>query len=352
MLDRRKFIKNSVVLSGLTLMPFSANFAQQKMSPQTKPIPNILPNRLKRGDLIGLVTPGGNISKEELHQTVKVLEGLGFMTYYEDSVLATDGYFAGTDQERADELMHMFSNTEVDAILCVRGGYGAIRILELLDYELIQQNPKIFIGYSDITALLISIYERTGLITFHGPVGVSTFNEFTVKSFEKVLINPKNRYKYPYKRESESEDNPENDIYTINDGITEGKLIGGNLSVIVSMIGSAYEPNFEDKIVYIEEIGEKVYRVDKMLFHLLYATNLKKAAGIVLGIFSECGADRKGLGFTLQQAIGNVLKPIDIPVSYGLSFGHVNNKITIPNGITAKFNATKNSLKLLGRAVK
>ena len=352
MLNRRKFIKSSVALSGLSLMPFSANYAQQKLSsPQTESKSIILPNRLKKGDLIGLVTPGGNISKEELLQTVETLEGFGFRTYYKDSVLSRYGYFAGKDIERAHELMHMFANPDVDAILCVRGGYGAIRILDILDYELIQQNPKILIGYSDITALLISIYERTGLVTFHGPVGVSSFNEFTVESFEKVLINPKNKYKYPYEREPETEGNPENNIYSINDGITEGELIGGNLSVIVSMIGSAYEPDFEDKIVYLEEIGEKPYRVDKMLFHLLYATNLKKAAGIVLGIFYECNKDKKEAGFTLKQAIGDLLKPTGIPVSYGLSFGHVNNKITIPNGIRAMFNATKNSLKLLEKAV-
>lgn len=352
MLNRRKFIKSSAALSGLSLMPFSANFAQQELSPQTESKPRILPKRLKKGDLIGLATPGGYISNEELQQAVETLERLGFRAYYEDSVLSTYGYFAGTDQERSDELMHMFTNPDVDAILCVRGGYGAIRILDLLDFDLIRQNPKVIIGYSDITALLTSIYERTGLITFHGPVGVSTFNEFTVKSFEKVLVDPKNRYKYPYERDTETEDNPEYDVYTITDGIAEGELIGGNLSVIDSMIGSAYEPDFEDKIVYLEEIGEKTYRIDKMLFHLLYATNLKNAAGIVIGIFNECNENKTESVLTLKQAIGDLLKPIGIPVSYGLPFGHVNNKITIPNGIMAKFNASKNSLKLLEKAVK
>ena len=352
MLNRRKFIKNSVALSGLSLMPFSASFARQELSTQTESIPRVLPNRLKKGDLIGLATPGGYISKEELHQAVETLKGLGFRTYYNDSVLSKYGYFGGRDPERAAELMHMFSNPDVDAILCVRGGYGAIRILDLLDYDLIQQNPKILIGYSDITALLISIYERTGLVTFHGPVGVSTFNEFTVKSFEKVLMYPKNKYKYPYEREPKTEDNPEYDIYTITGGIAEGKLIGGNLSVIDSMIGSAYEPDFEDKIVYLEEIGEKTYRIDKMLFHLLYATNLKKAAGIVIGIFSESNENKKEPGLTLKQAIGDLLMPLKIPASYGLPFGHINNKITIPSGIRAKLNASKNSLRLLEKAVK
>ncbi|RLD75964.1 MAG: LD-carboxypeptidase, partial [Bacteroidetes bacterium] len=296
MINRRKFIKSSAVLSGLSLVPFSATIARQFVSPMIEPMPRILPKRLREGDLIGLVTPGGYINEEELQDAIKNLEAFGFRTYYQDSVLSTYGYFAGTDKERADELMQMFTNPDVDAIHCVRGGYGAIRILDLLDFEQIGQNPKAIIGYSDITALLTSIYERTGLVTFHGPVGVSTFNEFTSKSFEKVLINPRNKYKYPYEREAGTEENSEYDIYTITGGEAEGELIGGNLSVIDSMIGSAYEPDFENRIVYFEEIGEQVYRIDKMLFHLLYATNLKKAAGIAMGIFSECGDNKKEPG--------------------------------------------------------
>ena len=351
MLNRRKFLKSSAALSALSLAPFSANFARQKLSPQTGLKPRILPDRLREGDLIGLVTPGGKITEEDLQDAIKNLEGFGFRTYYNDSVLSTYGYFAGTDQERADELMHMFTNPDVDAIHCVRGGYGAIRILDLLDFERIRQNPKALLGYSDITALLTSIYELTGLITFHGPVGVSTFNDFTVKSFEDVLINPKNKYKYPYEREPGTEDNPEYDIYTITGGKAEGELTGGNLSVLDSMIGSAYEPDFEGKIVYLEETGEKTYRIDKMLFHLLYATNLKKAAGIVMGIFNEGGESPEEQGLTLKQAIEDLIKPLGISASYGLPFGHINNKITIPTGIRARLNADKNTLKLLEKAV-
>ena len=245
----------------------------------------------------------------------------------------------------------MFTNENVDAILCVRGGYGSIRILDLLDYDQIQQNPKVFIGYSDITALLTTVYERTGLVTFHGPLGISSFNEFTHNCFDKVLMNPQKHYKLPYQREANTEDNPEYDIYTINKGKAEGNLIGGNISVLDSMIGSAYEPDFENKIVYLEEIDEQTYRVDKMLFHLLYATNLKKAAGIVLGVFDNCNQNNEEPKLTLKQAIFDLLKPLEIPVSYGLSFGHIKTIITIPNGIKARMNADKNILKLLEKAV-
>ncbi|MCK5822133.1 MAG: LD-carboxypeptidase [Bacteroidales bacterium] len=351
MIDRRKFIKGSAALTALSLSPFSTVIAQQSVSPEIETNPKIFPKRLKKGNVIGLVTPGGTISKEQLDKTIEKLEGFGFRTYHTDSVLSEYGYFAGTDNERADELMHMFTNRKVDAILCVRGGYGSIRILDLLDYDQIQQNPKMLIGYSDITALLTTIYQRTGLITFHGPLGISSFNEFTYECFNRVLINPKNHYKYSYEREADTKDNPEYDIYTINKGKAEGELIGGNISVLDSMIGSAYEPDFENKIVYLEEIGEQTYRVDKMLFHLLYATNLKKAAGIVMGVFDDCNLNTEKPSLSLKQAIVDLLMPLGIPISYGLSFGHIDTMITIPNGIKARMNGDKNTLKLLEKAV-
>lgn len=310
----------------------------------------IFPARLKEGDLIGLVTPGSPISKEQLEETVEKLEKLGFRTFYQDSVLSEYGYFAGSDQERADELMGMFTNEDIDGILCVRGGYGSIRILDLLNFEQIKHNPKILIGYSDITALLSSIYEQTGLITFHGPFGVSEFNDFTLKTLKKIIMSPTDNYKYPYKREDDTEDKPEYDLYTINGGKAEGELIGGNISVLDSMIGSRFEVNFENKIVYLEDTEEKTYRVDKMLVHLLQATNLKKAAGIVMGVFYECNINDEPR-LSLKEAIGDLLKPLGIPVSYGLSFGHIDIKITIPNGIMARMNADRNTLELLEKAV-
>lgn len=349
MQNRRKFIKNTSAITALSLLPFSDLFANQPG--ETKlPKERIFPSRLKEGDVIGLVTPGGPITKEQLDETVQKLEGLGFKAYYEDSVLSEYGYFAGRDAERAAELMGMFTNPNVNGIICVRGGYGSIRILDLLDYELIQQNPKVFMGYSDITALLSAIYEQSGLITFHGPLGISPFNEFTLKSFKRLVMNPRKQYKYPYQREENTGENPEFDVYTINSGKAEGDLIGGNISVFDSMIGSKYEPDFENKIIYLEEIGEKTYRVDKMLFHLLYATNLKKAAGIVMGVFSECNINDEP-SLSLKQAIDDLFKPLGIPVFYGFSFGHIDTILTIPNGIQARMNADKHSLKLLEKAV-
>jgi len=347
MTDRRSFLRKSGALAAMTLASASGLKAGDFPGTQAE---RILPRRLKKGDLIGLVTPGSSVTQEQLTDCITTLEEMGFRTTYDDSVLSEYGYFAGRDRERADELMGMFSREDVDAIWCVRGGYGSIRILELLDYNQIREHPKVFIGYSDITALLTSIYQETGLVTFHGPVGTSDFNRFSLKSMKKVLLEPDPAYKYPYKREKGSRDNPEFDRYTLSGGSAEGLLIGGNISVLDSMIGTRFEPDFENKIVYLEDIGEKTYRVDKMVFHLLSGTNLNKAAGIVMGVFGECNINEEPR-LSLKEALDDLLKPLGIPVSYGLSFGHIKRMLTIPTGIRAAMDADKNRFRLLEAAV-
>lgn len=344
MLNRKKFIQSIAGITALSLFPASNVFSQENNVNQEKPV-KIFPPSLKEGDLIGLVTPSGVITEEQLNETISKVEALGFKTHYLPSVLSQYGYFAGTDQERADELMHMFADEKIKGVLCVRGGYGGIRMLDLLDYSVIKANPKVLIGYSDITAFLNAIYERTGLVTFHGPVGISTFNEFAIESLENTIIEPKNKYKLPYKREEETEENPEYDLYTITEGKAEGELIGGNLSVLASLAGSNFEVDFKGKIVFLEDVDEKVYTIDRMLTQLLHSTNLKEAAGIVLGVFDNCNVNDEPT-FTLKELLVQILKPLNIPTSYGLSFGHIATKNTFPVGIYCKFNATKNTLKL------
>jgi muramoyltetrapeptide carboxypeptidase len=348
MVDRRSFIKRSAAFA--LLSAGSRAGLKAFMPGRDEPKPRVRPGRLKRGDLIGLVTPGSPIEKQQLEESVRKLEEVGFRVTYGDTVLSKYGYFAGPDRERAGELMQMFTREDIDGIWCVRGGYGSIRILDLLDYGAIGENPKVLVGYSDITALHAAIFRETGLVTFHGPLGISDFNRFSVRSLLKVIRDPAESYEYPYRREQDTRENPEFERYTIYGGEAEGILAGGNISVLDSLIGTRFETDFENRIVYLEETEEKTYRVDRMLFHLLSATNLKKAAGIVLGAFSECNINDEPR-LTLREALGDLLEPLGIPVSYGLSFGHISRMVTIPNGIRARMDAGKNSLMLLEEPV-
>lgn len=350
MINRRNFIKQSTTALALAMSPIIASGFNRKLNKEDMTNNMILPKRLKKGDTIGLITPAAGVTKEQLDSTIKKLEKLGYKTYHTKRIFAEYGYFAGSDKERAKDVMHMFTNNNVDAILSVRGGYGTSRIVDLLDFDKIQKNPKLFMGYSDITLLHIAIYQKTGLITYHSPLGVSTFNEFSIKSLMNVIANPLSQYEFKYMREPNTEDNPEFDLYTINRGQAEGILIGGNLSLLVSMIGTEHEPDFSNKIVFIEEIEEKTYKIDKMLVQLINGSNFKDAAGIVMGVFSDCNINDKPT-LTLKEAITGLIKPLKIPASYGLSFGHISTKITIPVGINAEFNATKNTLKLLEKTV-
>jgi len=351
--SRRFFLKSAAAFAATgALAPMEQIFAQ---TPNVQKInfDRILPKALKKGDTLGLTAPGGYISEEELTDSIAAVESLGFKAYYTDAVLYRHGYFAGTDEQRAKDLMHMFSKKEVNGILCVRGGYGSNRVLDLLDYEVIKSNPKALIGYSDITSLINAFYVKLGLVGFHGPVAISDFNDFTVKSFKKVLMKPKKKYKYSSKRQEDTDENSDYDQYTVTGGQAEGILAGGNLVMIETLIGTEYEPDFENKIVFLEEIKEKPYRIDRLITHLLQATNLSKAAGIVLGIFRGCDIeeDEKDGSFTLREVIFDRLAHLNIPCYYGMPFGHVSNKITLPVGIHARMDADKMSLMLTEPAV-
>jgi muramoyltetrapeptide carboxypeptidase len=349
MINRKVFLKQLGLISALSFAQIPFIKANSVVGHALKPN-KIIPKRLEKGDTIGLIAPSGVLSEERFKKMLENIEALGYKPYSRHSILSEFGYLAGRDRERADELVHMFENKDVDAILCARGGYGATRMLDLIDYERIKANPKIFIGYSDITAIINAIFQKTGLVCFHGPVGISTFNDFTLESFENVVCKSQKKHKYPYQREKDTDDDPEFDFYTISGGKAEGELVGGNLSVLASMIGTKFHPNFEGKIVYLEEIDEKTYKVDRMLTQLIQATNISKAAGIALGVFKNCNKNDKPT-FTLKELLIQILGPLAIPTVYGFPFGHVENKMCLPNGINAKLDADKKTLKLIERAV-
>ena len=190
------------------------------------------------------MTPGSYISESELEESIVNLETLGFKVVYSEKILLQNGYFSGTDEERAEDLMNMFKRNDVKGIVCARGGYGCTRILPLLDYDVIKDNPKVLIGYSDVTALHFGIFKKTGLITFHGPVSISTFNEFSVNNFKNVLMNPSDEI--VFENSNSGEDENSYGVVSLVKGKQQGKLLGGNLSIAVSLIGTEYDIDYEE----------------------------------------------------------------------------------------------------------
>jgi len=315
----------------------------------SRPNLRVLPKQLKKGNTIGLIAPGYAVKPEILEKTIKILNKMGFKTYHSNRVLGNHGYFSNTDAERATDVNEMFSNPNIDGILCLRGGYGCTRILSLLDYESIGNHPKVLIGFSDITALINAIYKETGLVGYHGPVGSTLDNRYSQKYLEKVVMKKKKTLtiKNAELKKKALLDNSTYDRYTITPGIAQGELAGGSLTLINALIGTPHEIDFTNKLVFLEDVEEAPYRIDRMLTQLLEGPTFSKAKGIMFGVCIGCDRPKANGNFTLKEVIADRIGPLDIPAAYGMSFGHVPHNFTIPVGINASFDADKRVLKLL-----
>ena len=358
-MNRKKFITSlSVASFGAAIIPYTALQPSRLQERNREGYridepPIIKPPRLKSGDKLAIVAPGSYISDEELQDSIKNLNQLGFQTTYSEKVLLQSGYFAGSDKDRAEDLMEKFLDKSVKGIVCARGGYGCSRILPMLDYNVIRSNPKVLIGYSDVTALIYGIYRKSGLIAFHGPVGTSSFNDYSVNNFNKVLMNPESTCLF--KNSNGGEDENVYGVTSIVKGKGKGRLVGGNLSIMVSLIGTEFDVDYSGKIIFIEEVGEEPYRVDRMLTQLIQAGKFNNVAGVMMGIFRKCevkeNSDLTAKSFNLMEVLKDRLSSLKIPVVYGMSFGHVKDKFTIPFGALAELDADKQTFTLLEKAV-
>jgi muramoyltetrapeptide carboxypeptidase len=307
-------------------------------------ISSILPKRLQKGDTIGVCAPAGGIeNKAELKEFQGVLARMGFKTKFSKNCTNKFGYFSGTDEERADDFMALINDNEVDAIFFLRGGWGCARILAYLDFEVIKNNPKVIMGFSDITTLLNTITVKTGLVTFHGPGGNSTWNDYSINYIQQLIVHAE---LVTYK--NKVSDSP---IVIYSTGSAEGELYGGNLSVLCSLIGSDYLPNWEGKILFLEDVMEEPYSIDRMLTQLKISGILDQVNGVVLGSFRKCIAEEPEQSFTLEEVFEQHFKGLSIPVFSGLQFGHTLNKMTFPVGVKVEMSTDNKTLSMLAPCV-
>lgn len=314
----------------------------------------IRPKHLETGDTIGILAPASAPpDPKTVDRSVAVIEQLGFKVQLAPNVRLRHGYLAGSDRERARDLMRMFSDRRVNAIVCLRGGYGSARLLPLLDYHAIRQHPKIFAGYSDITSLHCALLVKAGLISFHGPMLNSDFVKpdmpaFTLDSFLRTLTQPvaPGSILQGYRRKT---------VKILRRGMARGPLIGGNLSLLCTTLGTPWQPSFKRRILFFEDVGEQPYRVDRMLTHLLNCGLLQQVAGIAIGINADCEDPKAGRAGEYRQTLADVLRerllPLKIPVVTGLPFGHVPHNATLPVGAEAVLDAEKGDLLFPGPAV-
>lgn len=316
--------------------------------PLSKPplLKKLLPNKLQVGDLVGLISPSAATADAMQFTFAKeALEALGLKVQEGKHLQNRRGHLAGTDQERADDLNNMFANKAVKAIICIRGGSGAARILPLIDYGIIKNNPKPLLGYSDITALHNAIYTKTGLITFHGPNGSGSWGKFNVSQFKKVFFELNDTLHFENELE-ETEDLviKENRIRTIYPGKAVGDLIGGNLTVLTSLAGSPYLPSFKNKILFLEDIGEEPYRIDRMMSTLMLMGVFKEIKGFVFGQCTDCDPSGGYGNLTLDQIFDDYLLPHKIPAYRGAMIGHVPKQFLLPVGANVNLDADKGTL--------
>ena len=339
---RRDFLKTTAIGSAALGIPFAVHGARSQQPPQRR---LIKPPRLRKGDLVGLVTPAsGPFEPSTVWKTKLRLENLGFKVKLGKHIYENYGYLAGTDEARAEDLHYMFEDDSVRAIFALRGGYGSGRLLKHLDFELIRKHPKILIGYSDITALLLMVYKLAGLVVFHGPVAVSDFTDYTQKYFWHMLTStePFGPIDFP---ESDDPLLPANQTWAIHGGRASGRATGGNLTMVVASLGTPYEVETRDHVLFLEDTGEEPYSLDRMFTQLDNAGKLDDAAAVALGHCNNCGPREYKPSFDRTLSVEEVYKDrlgrLSKPVLADLPIGHLHDKITVPLGVRVTVDADK-----------
>jgi muramoyltetrapeptide carboxypeptidase len=307
------------------------------------------PHALKKGDVIGIVSPASAPStSEKIEKGVAYLEKLGYRVKLGKHILSQKGYLAGEDKDRADDFNSMIHDKSVKAIFCSRGGYGTPRILSLIDYKAMRKNPKIIVGYSDITALQLAIWKTIKLVTFSGPMlAVEMWNNidsFTEEHFWRMITSTKKVGVLA---------NPIDDsLIVFGNRNANGTLLGGNFALVMSIFGTQYFPDIKNAILFLEDTDEAPHRVDRMLVQLESAGVYKKIAGLVFGRFTDCvPSDPKEPHLNIDEIIDDYAKRSKLPVLINFLYGHVAKKLTMPIGLRARLDINKQNIQVLESAV-
>jgi muramoyltetrapeptide carboxypeptidase len=348
---RRSLLADATLASAFLALPRAARAATPVAGP-------VRPKALAPGSRVALVSPASPAADLESNVVAEeVVASLGLVPHRMPAAARQTMYLAGTDEERAADLNAAFRDPSFDAIWCIRGGYGSGRLLPLLDWEAIRKNPKALLGFSDITAILNGIHARTGLVTFHAPNCAENLSEYSLAELKRVAFSAEPAgvvAAAPPVEPREGFVDRDDRLRRIAPGTGRGRLVGGNISVFSTLVGTPWEPPLAGSILFLEEVGEEPYRIDRWLTHFVLTGRLDKCAGIVLGKFKDCGPADKGSfqgTWTWQEVVADRLGRLGVPVLSGLRFGHVADKSTFPVGVLAELDVAKGTLTLLEPAV-
>ena len=313
----------------------------------------ILPPRLRPGSRVALVAPAGPLlERDGLTRASELVTALGYQPVMAPNAGAAYGYLAGRDEVRLADLNAALVDPSIDAVWCIRGGNGMNRIVAGVDFAGFARSPKVVIGYSDITVLLLALWTRTGVIGFHGPIAKTPMPNFQRWHFDRVLtdVSPAGKLGRPAPAPTVLVPTSGR-IFPITGGKARGRLLGGNLTLVQALIGTPFMPDLKGSILFLEDVGEGVHRIDRMLAHLRMAGHLDGLAGVAIGRFTDRGGGGDGGSLGFDDVLHTYLSPLGIPVAVGFPFGHIDDQWTLPVGVMAEIDADQGELTLLEAAV-
>lgn len=316
-------------------------------------LPLIKPPRLRAGDAVGLFASASRMTEAWIAGALASVQALGLRPKLGPNVRAVDGHYAGSVAQRVDDLHSLWADPEVRALWSIRGGAGTAQLLPHLDYAAMRRDPKAVLGFSDVTALHLALQRHARLVSFHTLAGSSGFTPFSVQALRAVLMEPRDQLRLERSPEHGRRSDADAAYRTrsVRGGSAEGPLVGGNLSVLSALVGTPYAPRTEGALLFLEDVGELPYRVDRMLMQLELAGLTRRSAGVIGGVFRDCEHPPGQPGMPLAQAIDARFGAAGVPAVYGLSFGHVRDQLTLPIGVRARLDADALTLTLLEPAV-